>query len=174
MYAIVLIFPSAWSPLKQCLSASILSHSGEAIGAPFRLHLAKPVLTLPSAPPSSASTLVCTLSYFRSLLKCHFFRRPSLTVSFKFKILPSFSPCTPSSPFCFISLPSTCAGCSPLTLGIPLPLLPPFSVPQEAVLHGLYRLGSFAPWLSAELGHRRNSRGLEGERSEKPGCLFPQ
>lgn len=132
MYAIVLILPSAWSPLKQCLSASILSHSGEAIGAPFRL-LTLPSLFLPYhlpcllqlAPwfvPSATSGLCSSVTFSEGLPWLSHLNLKSFPVSALAPLLPLFA--------LFLS--------QALVLGVPhwpwgylLPLLPPFLCPRR-------------------------------------------
>lgn len=174
MYAIVLIIPSPGSPLRQCLSASILSHSGDATQGSF------PTLDLAKHVPTSPTSL-CLPCFLQLHLGLHpqllqvfaqgsFCQRSSLTALFKLKIFPSSAPCLPLpllALFLFSAL---------LILGVPLPLSPPLFCAPRGCPPWIIPTGLFCSLgFQFELGHGRpHSRGLEGERSEKLGCFFPQ
>lgn len=122
----------------------------------------------------SASHQAHSLIYFRSLLQCRFLRRPPLTTRFKIKIISLAAP-SPLSPLSwFTSLQSTQVGCSPFTLGRPLPSSPSFSVPLRLFCRDYLNRAPLCSGLQLSLANGRHQKGLEGERREKPECLFPQ
>lgn len=135
-------------------------------------------LTVSTLDPSpSTSHSIHTFIYFRSLLKCHFLRRPFLTTLFKFKILP-YALLALLLPLLLALLLSgtLCCGCSPFTLRVPLPTFVPFSVPWEAVLHGLHPLGSFALWIPFEFCQWEAPAGTGGwgeRRGIYPLSIYP-
>lgn len=118
-------------------------------------------------------SLLHALTYFIQVFaQCHFPRRPSLIIQFKIKILPCAAHYLPSTPSYSTSSQSTRAGCSPFTLGILLTLSSSSSVLLRLFCMEEEPLCTLASsWICLMGG---TSRALEGERREKPGCLFSQ
>lgn len=130
-------------------------------------------LTVSTLDPSpSTSHSFHTFIYFRSLLKCHFLRRPFLTTLFKFKILP-YALLALLLPLLLALLLSgtLCCGCSPFTLRVPLPPFVPFSCLGKLSCMDYIHWAPLHSGFLLNFASGRHQQGLEGEGRE--GAFIP-